>query len=64
MVISCRINHFGKNPDVGGSPPRAMRTIIVRDASVGVFSHEVENLFILVEFKAISVINIDEVKII
>lgn len=61
FVISCRINHFGRNPDRGGSPPRAMRVPIREAASVGVFSHEVESLFTLVEFRVINIVNMEEV---
>lgn len=64
LVISCKISHFGKNPDVGGSPPKAIRTTIDKAANVGVFSHEIESLFMFVEFKAINVENIEEVRII
>lgn len=63
FVISCKISHFGTKPKVGGSPPRAIRVIIVDAANVGVFSHEVESLLIFVECVAIIIINMEEVNI-
>lgn len=61
FVISCRISHFGKNPDVGGSPPKAIRVTIIDAASVGVFNHEIESLFVFVEFRVINIKNREEV---
>lgn len=63
FVNSCRINHFGMNPEVGGSPPKDRSVSDEMAAIVGVLDHETDNRLIDVVFRYFIVKNIDDVMI-
>lgn len=61
VVSSFRISHLGINPVSGGSPPNAMRVIIVIVESVGEIVHIVPKSLVVLVVDIIRIINIEVV---
>lgn len=53
LVSSCKINHFGINPESGGRPPRESRVIKVITVRRGDLTVEMAIELILVESKSL-----------
>lgn len=63
MASSCRISHFGMNPDSGGRPPRERRARAAVVAIMGVFDQLVDSVLIFVVCISLNVMNIADVMI-
>lgn len=61
MVNSFRISHFGMKPVSGGSPPNAIRVIIVIVESVGEIVHNVPKSLVVLVVEEIRIINMEVV---
>lgn len=61
MVNSFRINHLGIKPVSGGSPPSAIRVIIVIVESAGEIVHVIPKSLVVLVVEIIKIINIEVV---
>lgn len=61
LVSSCRINHFGINPVMGGRPPRDSKIRGVRAVRAGAFAHEIASALMLVVLLSLKTKNVEMV---
>lgn len=61
LVSSCRISHFGMNPERGGRPPKESRRRGVRAVSMGVLVQEVARALMLVALFSLNTRNVEKV---
>ena len=61
LVSSSRMNHFGINPESGGSPPSESRIKGVREVIMGVLAEEVAKALIVVELFNLKTMNAENV---
>lgn len=63
LVSSCRISHFGMNPESGGKPPRERRIRGVRAVSAGALVQEVASALMLVALLSLNTRNVEKVMV-